>query len=265
MAVTLAIIAASLGATAAADGVDAGAAPPFPLGERLHYSVHWLGMTCGSMTLESYAVPAPDDTVYVIVMTAQSSKFFDGIYRVRSRIESRYSRRLDSSVRYHSVSEEKKDVKDELYEFDVEADTLVRVKNGTQQEFELGADHVHDPLAYVFKLRRVEGGVGDSTSLVLATTKGPLDTVARIERQKPIRTAFGKRQALKVVPEPKDGMLFSRSGRMELWVGTDPEQTLYRIEFDLAFGKLTAVLERRELLEKGPPREQPESTCEPEE
>jgi hypothetical protein len=246
---TLATPAAGLGPDTGAQGVDVAADSPFPLGERLHYSVHWLGMTCGSMTLESYAVPAHDDTAYVIVMTAQSSKFFDGVYRVRSRIESRYSRRLDSSVRYHSVSEERKDIKDELYEFDVEADTLVRVKNGTQQEFELGADHVHDPLAYVFKLRRVEGGVGDSTSLVLATTKGPLETVARIERQKLIRTEFGKRQALKVVPEPKDGMLFSRSGRMELWVGTDPERTLYRIEFDLAFGKLTAVLERREPLD----------------
>lgn len=255
VAAAFAILVASGGGIGGAVESRVGGEPPFPLGERLHYSVHWLGMKCGSMTLESFATPAHEGTSYVIVMTARSSKFFDGIYRVRTRIESRYSERFQSSVRYHSVSEEKRDLKDELFEFDVENDTLVRVRNGTHEEFELGADRVVDPLAFVFMLREIEGGVGATTSLVLATTKGPLDTVARIEKQDTVKSGLGKHRALKVVPQPKDGMLFSKTGKMELWVGTDPERTLYRIEFDLAFGKLTAVLERREPLEMAPPAE----------
>ncbi len=253
VASTLVVVATTSGVIAGTgeDGVADG--PPFPLGDRLHYSVHWLGMKCGGMTLESYAVPSHDDTHFVVVMTAQSSTFFDRIHRVRTRIESRSSERFDSSVRYHSVSEEKKSLKEELFEFDVGTDTLVRVKNGRREELQLGAGKVHDPLAFVFRLRSIEGEVGDSTSLVLATSKGPLETVARIEEIGMVKSGLGRRVAVRVVPEPKDGMLFSRSGKMELWIGTDPERTLYRIEFDLAFGKLTAVLERREPLEMAPP------------
>lgn len=223
---------------------------PFPVGERLYYSVRWLGMKCGSMTLESQAQAVGEDTHFVIVMTARSSRFFDGIYRVRSRIESRYSARHASSVSYHSVSEEKKSRKEERYEFDVEGGRLVRVKNGNREVLELGADHVHDPLSFVFKLRRLDGPVGEEVSLVLATSKGPLETLARIEERTLLNLEGGRRPVLRIVPEPKDGMLFSRSGRMELWVGTDEQRTLYRIDFDLSFGKLTAVLEGREQLQE---------------
>jgi len=73
-----------------------------------------------------------------------------------------------------------------------------------------------------------------------------VDTVAEVVEQKKIRTPFGKREALRIVPRPKDEMLFSKEGSMSLWIATDDSRIPYRIEFDLSFGKLTAKLKRIE-------------------
>lgn len=233
------------------DGAPGPWPPPFPFGERLHYAVRWMGIGCGSMTLESFAEPNGADTEYVIVMHASSSSFFDAIYRVRTRIESRFSALRASSVRYHSVSDEKRRVKEELYEFDLAAGEVRRTKDGELQRFDLDFERVHDPLAYLYRLRVLASEPGDAASLVLATSKGPLPTTARVTELDEVRTAFGRHPAVKVVPEPEDGMLFRKSGQMAVWVGRDERRTPYRVEFDLSFGKLVAVLEAREPV--GPP------------
>jgi hypothetical protein len=217
-------------------------APPFPVDELLSYKVSWMGLRCGTMTLESFAEPGDDGTTYRIVMTARSSKFFDGVYRVRSRIDSWFSGADMSSIRYHYVSEEKKKSQDDLYEFDLDAGQIRRTKNGEHSEFAIEGDHVHDPLAYLYRLRLLAGESGDQMSLVLATTKGALDTTATVVERKRIKTRFGRQEALRVVPEPKDGMLFSKSGRMAVWVGADERALPYRVIFDLSFGKLVAKL-----------------------
>jgi hypothetical protein len=238
-----------IGVAGAAGEISADAAPPraggdapFPLDERLRYKVSWMGLHCGQMTLESFASPGEQDTTYHIVMTAASSSFFDGIYRVRARIESWFSGRLGSSIRYHYVSDEKKRHRDDLYEVDFEAGAVRRTKDGKQQLIPLEADRVHDPLAYLYRLRLMLDDEGDEASLTLVTSEGALETVAEVVERKRISTPFGRRDALRVVPHPRGEMLFAKKGRMAVWVGMDERRRPYRVIFDLAFGKLVAKL-----------------------
>ena len=69
-----------------------------PLDDRLVYSVSWLGVQCGEMTLESAAVEGKPALVRML-MTIRSSEFFDRIYRVRGEIESLYNVRRRSTLR----------------------------------------------------------------------------------------------------------------------------------------------------------------------
>lgn len=232
------------------------AGPPLPVNERLSYKVSWMGIHCGRMTLTSYAEGDGEDPVYHIVMTARTSKFFDGVYRVRSRIESIFSPQTMATIRYHDVSQEKKRFNDDLYEFDLAGGEVRRINNGEAETFKLEAKHVHDPLAYIYRLRRLVEQPGEDVSLVLATSQGAMETVARVSERKRIKTPLGRREALRVTPEPQDGMLFKKSGRMELWVGTDEEHTPYRVIFDLSFGKLVAKLVD---VERGPDLAAPEA------
>jgi len=244
------VVCLTVGPTWAQEAISQPASePPFPLGQRLTYNIRFMGVHCGAMTLESFASEEGGETLYNVVMTARSSRFFDGIYRVRARIESWYSAESMSTVRYHNIRNEKKGHTDDLFELDLEAGEIVRTKNGNQELLTFEATGgVYDPLAYLYKLRTMVGKPVDELALTLMTSDGAVETIADVVEKKQISTALGKREAVRVVPRPKDEMLFAKKGKLSVWYGTGETGIPYRVVFDLAFGKLTAKLKKIEEL-----------------
>lgn len=223
---------------------DAAPAVPnvIPLDEVMRYGVSWAGIHCGAMTLESSVEQTEDGRLFHIVMTARTSKFFDGIHRVRSRIESVFSEARMSSVSYHENSTERKKVKDSLWVVDFDNRRVVRTEDGDEREIPIDSRQVYDPLAFIYRVRLLVDKPGDEVTLTMVTGDGDADTVAEVVEKKTISTPFGKREALRIVPRPEDEMLFSKKGSMSIWVSTDEARIPYRIEFDLSFGKLVAKL-----------------------
>ena len=215
---------------------------PIPLDDVMHYGVSFAGIHCGTMTLESFAESTAEGTVYHIVMTARTSRFFDRIYKVRSRIESLFSASRMSSTRYHEHSTEKKKVKDKLYVVEFDQHQVRRIEDGEEVIIPITSDQVHDPLAFLYRMRMLVTEPGDSATLTMVTSDGDLETVAEVVEKKEIKTPFGKKEAIRVVPRPKDEMLFSKKGTMSVWLSTDAAKIPYRVEFNLSFGKLTAKL-----------------------
>jgi hypothetical protein len=242
-AVCLAIILP--GDSAQASGTSPGEAGgvPFPVNEKLNYAVSWMGIRCGQMEIVSFTEPAPGGKLnYRIVVLMRTSRFFDGIYRVRSRLDSFFDPALMSSVRYEERSLEKKKRKEDLWLVDTEKRVVVRTKNGDVSEIPIEVDRAFDPLAFVFRLRTIDPKVGGETVLGLMTSKGAVETVVRIKEQKSVRTKMGKCDAVAMVPEPRDEMMFSKSGSMVVWIDRDEPNRPCRIEFDLSFGTLVASL-----------------------
>ena len=253
-AASTAILAAA--AAAAAAGAAEVPAPalmipaPFPVGEQLSYAVSWMGIHCGKMDILSFAEPRAEGApTYRIVVFARTTKFFDGVHKVRTRLDSFFDPAAMTSVRYEEHSLEKKRHKVEIWTFDAESRTVSRTKNGEASTIEVEAERAYDPLAFIFRLRETAGEVGDSSVLELMTSKGAVETVARTTEAREVRTKRGRCDAVAVVPEPQDRMLFSKSGAMVVWVETDPPHRPCRIEFDLSFGKLVANLAGVEALE----------------
>jgi hypothetical protein len=241
--VALCVSAAALGLSA--DDPDAAPESPFPLDERLFFDIRYLGIHCGTMTIESFSEESEEGVVHRIVLNARSSRFFDGIYKVRTRIESWFSPDRMSSIRYRNHGREKKRINDDRYEMDFERDEVIRNDNGEISIIPIANHRLHDPLAYLYRLRALAGEEGDSLSLVLMTSRGDLPTLADVVERRRIKTPFGTREALRVVPRPEDATLFRKRGHMEVWVGTDEARLPYRVVFDLSFGKLVARLEER--------------------
>jgi hypothetical protein len=220
---------------------------PFPLDERLTYDIRYLGIHCGQMVLTSHASEEEGEPYYHIVATAKSSKFFDGIYKVRVRLESVFSGPLMSSISYHHHGREKKETKDELWLVDFEAREVTRTRNGElDKTIALEGDHVYDPLAFLYRMRNLLSAPGDQATLAMMTSDGDIDTVAEVVEQRRVKTPIGKREALIVVPYPKGDELFTKKGKMEIWVGADDQHVPYRVVFDLPFGKLVAKLKKIE-------------------
>jgi hypothetical protein len=221
---------------------DPPARPVIPLDGTLHYGVSWAGIHCGTMTLESSVEEGADGPLYQIVMTARTSKFFDAIHRVRSRIVSVFSAERMSSVSYHERSEEGKKSKDSLWLVDFDQSRVVHTENDEQEIIAIDSLQVYDPLAFTYRVRLLLDEPGDQVVLAMVTSDGDMETVAEAVEVRRISTPFGKREALRIVPRPKDEILFSKEGSMSIWVATDDTRLPYRIVFDLSFGKLVAKL-----------------------
>ncbi len=217
-----------------------------PVESQMRYSVSYGGIHCGSLTLESFEEDSADGPVFRIVMTAATSKFFDAIYKVRSRIESVYDPRRMSTIRYHEHSVEKKKVMDKLYVVDFDASQVRRLEGDEEKIIPIESDQVYDPLAFLYRARRLVGRAGDRITLNMVTSDGDLPTVAEVVEKKKIQTPFGKREAMLVVPRPVDEEMFSKKGTMNVWLSTDDRRIPYRIEFDLSFGRLVAKLKEIE-------------------
>lgn len=239
----VATCAAACAVVPASEGADGSSAkePPVPVGEHLTYSVRYLGIHCGVMTLSSFA-DETSDGLYHIVMEARTSSFFDGIYRVRVRIESEYDGARDSSLSYHHHGQEKGDTKDELWTVDFAAKEVRRTKDDEVTRIPISGDRVLDPLSFVYRMRRLLGKAGDRATLPMMTSDGDIDTVAEVTEKRSVKTPLGKREVLIVVPYPAKDELFSKKGKMEIWVGADDDRLPHRIVFDLPFGKLVAKL-----------------------
>ena len=237
-----------LGRLALAGETAANALPPanetvFPVGETLSYAISWMGVHCGHMEITSYIENDPEgQPMYRIVVLARTTKFFDGVYRLRSRLDSTFDPRRMTSIRYEEHSFEKKKRKDDVWVVDLEAKELVRTKNSVTTRIPIEVERANDPLAFIFRLRTMDAAVGEEMTLGLMTSKGAVETVARATRHKKIRTKMGKCDAVAVIPEPRDNMMFSKSGSMVVWIDRAEPRRPCKIEFDLSFGKLVASL-----------------------
>lgn len=242
LAGALAVVAVA-GMPAAVEPPAAAAPPPFPLDEFLSYKVTYLGIHCGAMTLSSYTGNQNGTPIYRIDLAARTSKFFDGVYRVRVRIESAYSAERASSLSYYHHGEEKGEHKEELWQVDFAASEVHRTRNGELTTFPLSADAVVDPLSFVYRMRVLLSNAGERATLAMMTSGGAVETVAEVVEKRTVKTPFGAREVLVIVPRPQQDELFSKKGRMEIWVGADERRLPYRVVFDLPFGKLVARLE----------------------
>jgi hypothetical protein len=210
-----------------------------PLDGRLVYSVSWLGVHCGEMTIESAAVDGKPALVRML-MTMRSSELFDRIYRVRGEIESIYNVRRQRTLRYHETSSEQDETKDDLWIVAPASGRVRRTLNGKEETFRLPAGAVHDPLSLLYRIRSLAAAPGTEFTLTAMTTEGALDVLVRVERWERFDTPAGEATALKVVQQAVGDEAFGRGGGMTLWLAADERRTPYRIEFDLPFGTLVA-------------------------
>jgi hypothetical protein len=218
-------------------------ADPFPTNEKLSYAVSWMGIHCGVMEIVSFTEARADGPpIARVVVLMRTTKFFDGIYRVRSRLDSFFDPAIMSSFRYEERSREKKKSKEETWVVDFADRVVLRTKNGSTTDIPIDADRALDPLAFVFKLRTLGLDVGEQRTLSLMTSKGVAETVVTAVERDGVRTKMGRCDAVGLVPQPQDRMMFSKSGEMVVWIDRDSPHRPCRIEFDLSFGKLVASL-----------------------
>jgi hypothetical protein len=214
----------------------------FSLDGPFAYSVEYLGVTCGHMTLESRLEEYRGRPAYHVVMTARNSRFFNKIYRVDGRIDSWVDPETMTTIAYESDITEKGKRKIRRYDVDREKGVITADRYGKVTTIPYDGGPALDPLAFVYRGRRLADGQGTRFSLNLMTDKGVIDTESLVGERKKFRTYDGKRELQRVQPMTEDGEMFSKKGEFIYWIDPGPTRTLYRLDFKLGFGRLLAKL-----------------------
>lgn len=213
----------------------------FPTDGPYHYKVEYLGIVCGHMTLESRLEKFQGRSAYHVTMTACNAKFFNKIYKVDGQINSWVDAESMSTLAYQSDITEKGKRSIRSYEIDHENGVVRANKDGKVKTIPFEGLAALDPLAYVYRGRALAAAPGSTFHLDLLTDRGVVATASKVGGLKKFRTPDGELELLRVQPMTADGEMFSRKGAFVYWITPAAEKTLYRLDFDLPFGRLLAT------------------------
>ncbi len=216
---------------------------PIPLGERLVYDVRWLGLKAGEMTLETFRESQVEHAELRIAMTARTTPFWDGIYRVRSRIDAWFDPVSLSSVRYLDRSEQRGELEHQEFLLDPAGGTVRGMVRGEERRFRTDLRPLVDPLTYIYRIRSCLGPDGGPIELNIVGSRNVEPTTVEVEERTTIKAMGEKRKVDVVIPRTEEGGMFGQKGQITLYLGIEQRRLPYRIEFDMSFGRLVAKLE----------------------
>jgi hypothetical protein len=255
---------------ASTDGLPGLRPPAFYLtGERLTYSVAWLGIQAGEATLEARGLGLEEGAyVYRFVTTARTRPPVSAIFRVEDRSESwvdaagfhsrRFSKHLrEGGYRHNSVTTFDLGSRSAIYDSidfgrvprEVTAlQEVLRVTGFRRETFALPGP-VQDELSGLYAVRALPLEVGRAVILPTFANKKLWDLEVRVLGREALETVLGPVETLVVEPRLKFEGLFQRKGRVLIWLTDDEDRVPVRMESEVRVGAFVATLVRRELPE----------------
>jgi len=223
------------------------AEPPFPVGEVLHYKIYWNFIPVGTTVIETALKETEDGPRIAITLANRSYPVLSALYPVRDHAESLldpvsglpllYEQQLHQGF-YHS---------DQVTVFDHagrQAHWTDR-RNGEEEVFGIEPD-TRDLLSFLYHMRGERLEPQRTYSFRLVADRG----VSTVELH-----TFGYEQlefdgvpVSCLVMEPSGDFigLFTRTGRIRMWVADDEDRLCLRMETRVRIGKVKLILDRVE-------------------
>ena len=213
---------------------------PFRAGESLRFAVQYGFIHAGSAWLE---VPDLEDwnghRAWHLVARAESNGFFDKLYRVRNRIESRWDRDERFSWSYLEDRHEGHFNANDTMVF--EPDSLrMRYKNG--QTYPVPGP-VQDALSSFYLTRFAALPVGGRISFDYHASRKTARMEVRVLGRDTVRTPAGKFHCVMVEPLLKAGGIFKNKGRLVIWLTDDERRMPVLMKSRVMIGSVKVVLQ----------------------
>ncbi|HVT03643.1 MAG TPA: DUF3108 domain-containing protein [Thermoanaerobaculia bacterium] len=209
----------------------------FSKGERLRYSLAWLGVVGGSATLT--ISPDPDGKRVRMSSVAKSGSVFAKIYPVRDEIESIVHRTSFSTLRFHKILNERSKFKEELTFVDEVRGVAIRKGRQTKVP-----NPVFDPLSTIYHLRRLDLTPGNKHSFDVLADGKVYSLEAEVTGRETITTEAGTFKTVVVEPHmPHGGIFRDENNRLVIWFSDDERHIPVRIRSYITHGTITATLQ----------------------
>ena len=212
---------------------------PFGPGERIDYSVSWVKINAGQLSLEIAPMASvKGEKCWHFVMTGRTSGFVDVFYKVRDRIDAYTNLAITHSVFYAKKTRGSKQ-KDEKIDFFWDRQQARYSKNGCIRKVVKIQAGTFDPLSvfYFFRLKSLVPGqvvrvpVSDGKKCVVGQGK--------VIRREPIQIGKKTYDCVLIVPDLRHiGGVFrhGKDSRMKMWLTSDALHIPIRIETRVKVG-----------------------------
>ena len=215
-------------------------------GEKLKFSVRWLGMEVGTAEV---AVKGIEDIrgrkAYHIAAFARSNSLIDLVYPVRDEHHSYIDQEHFYSLRYEKILREGRYRADEVIDFDQENHKALHHsrKNGTKKQV-LIAKNVQDEISSAYWFRMQPMKVGDTLHIPANTDEKNWDFEVKVLQQDHIKIKeLGVFEAFQVEPSAKFQGVFIRRGKLRGWMSTDERRLPLMMKTKIpVLGTITVVL-----------------------
>jgi hypothetical protein len=222
---------------------------PFIAGETLVYTISWLKIEGGEMTVATTREVSPDGVpVHRISLSAVSNDYVSRFYPVDTHYESWVDARDFSPVRFEKHAREGRYSSDEVEEFDLSR--RVAVWRNMKEIRGTGPipERFQDVISSFYFMRTVPLVPGQETRVDLYSRGKLYRLVVAVLGRERVETELGVFDALKVQPRMHDSASASsvdrNKGKLFLWFSDDARRLPVMARTILPIGSVTARLTR---------------------
>ena len=215
-------------------------------GEKLKFSVRWLGMEVGTAEAVVKGIEEiKGRKAYHVQVIAKSNSLIDLVYPVRDEHHSYIDKDYFHSLRYEKILREGRYRADEVMEFDQENHTAIYFsrKNGSKKHM-LTAQNVQDEISSAYWFRAQPMDVGDTIHIPAMSDEKNWDLQVKVlQRDKVKISDLGTFEAFQLEPNATFQGLFIRRAAIRGWISADEKRIPLMMKTKIpVLGTITVVL-----------------------
>jgi hypothetical protein len=220
-------------------------------GEVLNFSINYGIIHAGDVRMTVTAGTWQDSIPsYTVTSVAETTNFFDNLYKVRDRIEVEFYRSDFQSIRYHKQLKEGsyRQNRINMY-YPAQRYALYRKKDKdantwTEKKYDIPAKS-YDIFTTFFRIRDMDFKVGDNLEVTVSEDGKNTTVNVVVHRIKKMDTIFGKIDCYEIEPQLKDTeSIFKHSGDIFIYLTADERKIPVLLQSQVIFGKFRANLEK---------------------
>jgi hypothetical protein len=215
-------------------------AVPFGPGETLTYTIAWLKIEGGAMTLKTSRETSADGVpVHRITLTATSNDYVSKFYPVRDLYETWVDARDFQPLRFEKHAREGRYESDEVEEFD-----LAKKIGSWRDDRTPLPDRIQDIISSFYFLRTQPLTVGTDVRVDMFSRGKIYKLKATVQAKEKVETEAGTFEALRVQPQLRENETAEdrNKGKLFLWFSDDERRLPVMAKTVMPIGSVTARL-----------------------
>jgi hypothetical protein len=209
--------------------------------EVCYYDVKLGAITLGEIVLKSDLIEEGDRDFFLFEMASKSKGILSRIYPMNDTIISYVDPERFATIKYIKKIHEKDTTFYTTVKFEIDSGIAIYT-DGKRYYTPINA---MDALSMIFFIRKLSIGEGEKKFIPYHFDKRSSVIPVELIGEEVIKTPLESKETYLIILHQKGRNLFRGKGDIFIWMGKD-DRIIYKLAFKTKFGKLYALLKRRE-------------------